>query len=119
MRLLLDEMLARRLASHFVSHGHQCVGVKDAGLKGLSNGKLLAAAELRGFEALVTVDKSIQHQTNLKGRKIAIVVIRVFKNKLSFVLPHVPETLRALELINPGEVKYVGEPRLVAKHNQS
>jgi hypothetical protein len=31
----------------------------------------------------------------------------------------VPETLRALELINPGEVKYVGEPRLVAKHNQS
>jgi predicted nuclease of predicted toxin-antitoxin system len=119
MRLLLDEMLDQRLTSHFASHGHECVSAEAAGLKGLLNGELLAAAELRGFEALVTVDKSIEYQTNLADRKIAILIVRVFKNKLLFVLPYVPDALRALESIKPGEVKYVGEPRLIAKNIES
>lgn len=63
MRLLVDEMLDQRVTSHFI--GHECISVKDAGLKGLLNGQLLAAAEQRGFRVLVTVDKSIQYQNNL------------------------------------------------------
>lgn len=116
MRLLLDEMLDQRLSRHFIEGGHYCVTVKEAGLKGLVNGELLAAADARGFDVLISVDKSIQYQTNLAGRNIAIIIIRVFKNKLLQVLPHLPQALRTLELIRPGEVKYVGEPSLVAKH---
>lgn len=118
MKLLLDEMMDQRLATAFASGGHQCMTVRDAGLKGLVNGELLTAAEIRGVGAMLTVDKNIQHQTNFTGRKIAVVVIRVFRNKLSSVLPHVPEVLRILESIRPGEVKYIGEPSLLAKYKE-
>jgi len=33
-----------------------------AGLKGLANGRLLAAAEQAGFEAMITVDQNMPHQ---------------------------------------------------------
>jgi len=41
----------------------------------LTNGELLTAAEEAGFQLLLTTDKNIRYQQNLKGRKIAIIVI--------------------------------------------
>ena len=41
----------------------------------LKNGNLLQAAEEAGFEVLVTPDKNIRYQQNLKNYKIAIVVL--------------------------------------------
>ncbi len=41
----------------------------------ISNGDLLNAAEAAGFDGLLTTDKKIRHQQNLKGRKISIVVL--------------------------------------------
>ena len=41
----------------------------------LKNGDLLKAAEEAGFEVLVTPDKNMRHQQNLKAYKIAIVVL--------------------------------------------
>jgi len=118
MLLLLDEMMDQRLRSHFTSGGHQRSTSQEVGLKGLVNGALLDAADLRGFDVLITTDKNIQYQNNLTGKKIALLIIRVFRNKLSYVLPHVPDALNALQLLQPGQVRYVGEPILVAKHNQ-
>lgn len=45
------------------------------GWEELENGELLKQAEAAGFEVLVTTDKNIRYQQNLKGRKIAIVVL--------------------------------------------
>lgn len=118
MKLLLDEMLDQRLSGHFAAGGHQSTTAKAVGFTGLSNGELLAAADLQGFDVLITTDKNIQYQNNLTGKRIALLIIRVFRNKLSHVLPHVPEALQALTLLNAGEVRYVGEPALVAKHTQ-
>jgi hypothetical protein len=42
---------------------------------GLLNGELIATAETAGFEILLTTDKNMRYQQNLKGRKIAFVVI--------------------------------------------
>jgi len=39
------------------------------------NGELLNAAEAAGFELLAIPDKNIRYQQNLKGRKIAIIVL--------------------------------------------
>jgi len=39
------------------------------------NGDLIAAAEAEGFARLLTTDKNIKYQQNLKGRTIAFVVI--------------------------------------------
>jgi hypothetical protein len=41
----------------------------------LANGALLKAAEEAGFELLLSTDKNIRYQQNLKGRRIAIVIL--------------------------------------------
>jgi hypothetical protein len=41
----------------------------------LENGELLKAAEAAGFDVLVTSDQNIIYQQNLKGRKLASVVL--------------------------------------------
>ncbi|HEV2991344.1 MAG TPA: DUF5615 family PIN-like protein [Candidatus Angelobacter sp.] len=118
MKLLLDEMLDERLRSYFAVYDHKCATVKEAGFAGLLNGELLTAADAQGFDVLITTDRNIQYQNNLAGKKIALLIIRVFRNKLSSVVPHVPESLQALTSLKPGEVRYVGEPALIAKHKQ-
>jgi hypothetical protein len=40
----------------------------------LLNGELLRAAEDAGFDVLLTTDKNLPYQQNLKGRKLAVAV---------------------------------------------
>ena len=55
--------------------GHTVKTAAEEGWSTLSNGKLLDAAEAANFDVLVTTDKNLPHQQNLRVRKIAIVVI--------------------------------------------
>ena len=55
--------------------GHVVVEAIERGWDRLANGELIAAAEAAGFEVLLTTDKNMRYQQNLKGRKIAFVVI--------------------------------------------
>jgi hypothetical protein len=55
--------------------GHVIVEAYQRGWDRLLNGDLIAAAEAAGFDVLVTTDKNIRFQQNLKGRKIAFLVI--------------------------------------------
>lgn len=73
MLVLFDHSTPRGLARSLT--GHTVRTARMQGWDELSNGDLLAAAEKTGFEVLVTPDKSIRYQQNLKGRKIAIVVL--------------------------------------------
>ena len=41
----------------------------------LENGALLKAAELAAFDVLLTCDQNIGHQQNLRGRRLALVVL--------------------------------------------
>jgi hypothetical protein len=52
--------------------GHTIIKAKDRGWDTLSNGDLLAEAERAGFDLLLTADKNIRHQQNLRGRRIAL-----------------------------------------------
>jgi hypothetical protein len=61
--------LARALA------GHTVITAKARGWDRLSNGTLLKAAEAAAVDLLLTTDQRIRFQQNLKGRKIAIVVL--------------------------------------------
>src|SRR5262245_41666915 len=73
MTVLLDHGTPLPLTAFLKKHT-----VKDAKSQGwdtLSNGDLLDAAEAAGFDVLVTSDKNIRYQQNLKQRKIAIVVL--------------------------------------------
>jgi hypothetical protein len=54
---------------------HVVVEAIERGWDRLTNGELIAAAEVAGFELLLTTDKNLRYQQNLKGRKIAFVII--------------------------------------------
>jgi hypothetical protein len=71
MLVLFDNGTPRGLARFLTGHS-----VEEArGWEELANGALIDAAEQVGFEVLVTTDKNIQYQQNLKTRKIALVVL--------------------------------------------
>ncbi|MBV8708287.1 MAG: hypothetical protein JO182_23655 [Acidobacteriaceae bacterium] len=45
------------------------------GWETLKNGDVIQQAEQAGYDLLLSTDKNIKYQQNLKGRKIAIVVL--------------------------------------------
>lgn len=73
MRILFDHGTPAPLIPFLA--GHTVTKAKDAGWDRLANGELLKAAEEAGFEVLITTDKNMVTQQNLKGRAIAIVVL--------------------------------------------
>jgi hypothetical protein len=106
MRVLLDECIDEGLRHSFT--GHHCETCRYAGLKGLTNGRLLAAAEEAGFEVLVTVDQNIPYQQNLRDRAISLVVLQARTTNLDDLLVLMPDVLQAVDTLKPGDVVRVG-----------
>jgi hypothetical protein len=106
MRILLDECMDEGLRHCFL--GHDCQTCRYAGLKGLSNGRLLAAAEQAGFEVLITVDQNISHQQRLLGREISLIVLQARSTNFDDLSQLVPDVLAALETMKPGDVILIG-----------
>ena len=104
MRILLDECIPRKLKNSFYSH--ECRAVP--GWAGKKNGELLTLAETAGFQVLITIDRGIEYQQNLNPRSIAVVMIRTKSNRLVDLLPHVPEILKVLGSLQPGQLAKVG-----------
>jgi hypothetical protein len=74
----------------------------------LSNGDLLKAAEEAGFEVLLTTDTNLPHQQNLKGRKLAVVILS--KNRWSLVRPMMQQIANAVNAARPGTCTMVDIP---------
>jgi hypothetical protein len=73
MRVLFDQgtpVPLRRLLPH-----HEVATAYEQAWSTLRNGELLAAAELAGFQVLVTTDTNLRYQQNLAARTIAIVIL--------------------------------------------
>ncbi len=81
------------------------------GWESLKNGELLGAAEIE-FEVLLTVDQNISHQQNMTERSIAIVILIVPDNTVTTLLPLIPELLTLLPTVKPGNIYYIGIPRI-------
>jgi hypothetical protein len=89
--------------------GHTVVTAQARGWDRLSNGELLAEAEKEGFEVLVTTNKNLRYQQNLRERRIAIVVIG---NSLWPVLRNYGDSiLSAVNAASPGTSAEVEIPR--------
>jgi predicted nuclease of predicted toxin-antitoxin system len=73
MRILFDHGTPAPLIRFLA--GHSVTTAKQAGWDRLVNGELLKAAGQAGFDLLLTTDKNMASQQNLKGRAIAIVVL--------------------------------------------
>jgi hypothetical protein len=61
--------VSRFLTTHTVAFAEQ------RGWRELTNGDLLAAAEIAGFDVRLTADLHLRYQQNLIGRRIAIVAL--------------------------------------------
>jgi len=73
MLILFDNGTPRGLARFLT--GHSVEEARVRGWEELANGELIDAAEQAGFEVMVTTDKNIRYQQNLRARRIALVVL--------------------------------------------
>jgi predicted nuclease of predicted toxin-antitoxin system len=105
VKILLDECLPKRLAPLLT--GHDVQTVRQMNWLGLSNGKLLAAADPH-FQVFITVDKNLVQQQNLTGFRIAVVVLRARSNKIEDLSPLVPNVLGVLPTLKVGQVVTIG-----------
>lgn len=98
MKILFDQgtpvPLRRHLAEHTVKTAY------EEGWSNLSNGDLLNAAEVAGYQLFVTTDQNLRYQQNLRGRHIAIVVL--LSTSWPRIRQHVPEILEMINAVSPG-----------------
>jgi hypothetical protein len=106
MRILFDHGapsgIIRSLADHEVTEAI------ERGWDRISNGELLTKAEAAGFELLLTTDKRIRYQQNLKGRKIAVVVLG--NSAWRIVRKHLTRNIDAVNAATPGSYTEVDIP---------
>ena len=95
--------LVRALPEHTV-HTAQAKGWGT-----LSNGALLSAAEGAGFEVLLTTDRRIRYQQNLRERRIALVVL-TGTTKWSRVRQHTNQVAVAVTAATAGSYSEVHIP---------
>ena len=102
MRVLVDQCLPRQLAAELT--GHDATTVRAQRWLGLRNGVLLRAAVDAGFQAFITNDSSIEFQQNVKRIGIAVIAIEGFRNRIQDLRPLIPQILKYLTSIRPGQV---------------
>ncbi len=105
MRILLDECVPKRLRRELGEH--EARTVVEAGWAGLKSGALLRAAD-GAFEVLLTVDQGLQHQQNLTGLRIGVVIMVAPSNDIADLHPLLPLVVAVLGQIQPGQVIRVG-----------
>lgn len=74
----------------------------------LENGELLNAAEVAGFDVMVTSDQNIRYQQNLTGRKLALVVLG--SNIWPVVRDHGAAIAAKVEAATPGSYDFIEMP---------
>ena len=105
MRILIDECLDWRLCRAFSQH--YCASVQQMSWGGLSNGLLLQKAE-EEFDVLLTGDTNLSFQQNVTSFHIAVVVLEAGSTRLADTMRLIPDVLKLLPILKPGEVVRVG-----------
>jgi predicted nuclease of predicted toxin-antitoxin system len=98
LKILIDQNVSARLARLLT--GHNATHASSRGWAGLTNGDLLTAAEVDGFEIFLTADKNIWYQQNLTSRRIALVVLGT--NQLDILFANVDQLRQAVDAVPAG-----------------
>jgi hypothetical protein len=104
VRVLLDENVPIDLAAAIA--GHEVESVAGLGWAGVKNGELLRRMADR-FDALLTMDGNLEFQQPIDRQPFGVVLMQARSNRMVDVLPLVPEILRALDGLKPGELRKV------------
>ena len=98
----------RKFKFDLAAHGHECSTVQELGFACKRNGELTALAD-GNSEVLLTVDKNVQYQQRLAGRRISVLIVRAKSNRLADIRPQLPACLTALQSIGSGQVMVIGD----------
>ncbi len=115
MKVLLDENIPHDLRP-FLSH-NETFAAAYMGWAGLTNGRLLDAAEREGFDVMVTGDLSLTYQQNMGGRKIAIVSLSAIGWPV--IEPYVAKIIGAVDGAEPGSFVRVDVGKIQAPSRQA
>jgi hypothetical protein len=100
MRILFDQgtpvPLRQTLADHIVATAY------EMGWSNLANGALLAMAE-GSFDLFITTDQNLQHQQNLVGNQLAILVLPT--TSWPDIQKHLQEIQAAVNTTRVGELR--------------
>jgi predicted nuclease of predicted toxin-antitoxin system len=106
MKVLLDECIPRKFKKSLATH--ECRTVPEAGFAGKTNGELLSLAEQHNFDVLLTMDKGLEYEQNLAGRRIAVVIVRAKSNRLADLLPHAGACAEQISSARRGQIVRIG-----------
>ncbi len=106
MKILFDNGTPKPIARNLTDH--QVTYARQIGWHELENGELIQQAEDAGYNVLLSTDKNIRYQQNLKGRTIALVVLA---NPLwPIVRLHLDKITAAVNASTPGSYTEVDIP---------
>jgi predicted nuclease of predicted toxin-antitoxin system len=106
VKVLVDECVPLKLVRLLT--GHTFSTAQQKGWGGFKNGRLLALAEPE-FDLFLTSDRNLQYQQNLKGRKIAVLLLST--NHWPTLKNQAPLVQAALDNIRPNEFVRLEIPR--------
>ena len=72
------------------------------------NGELLQLMVADGFDALLTVDQSLEFQQDLRAVGVGVVLVLAKSNRVKELRPLVPSVLEALARLTAGALIRVG-----------
>ena len=103
MRILFDKNVPYPLLRYLGKHDVRTA--EELGWARLVNDDLLRAAEDAGFGVMVTADQSLEYQQNLKGRKLALVVLST--NHIGVLEKHPERLVAAVDAAREGGYEFV------------
>jgi len=106
MRILFDQ--GTPVAIRNALQNHSVRTANEQGWSTLLNGELLRVAEEAGFDVLLTTDTGLPQQQNLKGRKLAVVILS--KNRWLLIQSRLAEIAAAVNAAGPGTYSVVEIP---------
>jgi predicted nuclease of predicted toxin-antitoxin system len=98
LRILVDECLPEELVGWLKAL--EVRTVRQQGWAGISNSELLRLAEAQ-FDLFLTADKNLRYQQNLKGRRLAILVLP--SNRLKVLRRMIADIEAAIAQVIPGK----------------
>ena len=106
MKILFDQGTPVPLRAHFSAHIVDTVA--ERGWAVLKNGELLQRAEAEAYDVFVTTDQNLRNQQNLRGRSIAILMLKSTSwPRISRRIPGIQAALHALPAGGFAEVDLV------------
>ncbi len=111
MKIVFDNNVPDPLRRALV--GHKVMLAREMHWDTLTNGLLLKAAEDAGFELMITGDKNLAYQQNLKTRRIALIVLGA--TRWSTLKEALSPISTAVARAKPGSFEHLATPPYVPK----